>query len=89
MIWIETPTNPTMKMVDIAAVSKLLKSRPDIISVVDNTFMSSYFQVVSLSVFFGWIKSVNWFRMSSKQVSHFKIKYLNKKYRYRLSGGEV
>jgi cystathionine gamma-lyase len=44
LIWIETPTNPIMKMVDIAAVSELLKSRRDIISVVDNTFMSSYFQ---------------------------------------------
>lgn len=44
MIWIETPTNPTMKLVDIQAVSDLLKNYPNIISVVDNTFMSSYFQ---------------------------------------------
>ncbi|XP_035217835.1 cystathionine gamma-lyase-like [Stegodyphus dumicola] len=44
MIWIETPTNPTMKMVDIEEVCKLLKHYPGIISVVDNTFMSSYFQ---------------------------------------------
>ena len=44
MIWIETPTNPTMKLVDIQGVSDLLKSYPGIISVVDNTFMSSYFQ---------------------------------------------
>ncbi|XP_054711642.1 cystathionine gamma-lyase-like [Uloborus diversus] len=44
MVWIETPTNPTMKLVDIEGVSKLLKKYPSIISVVDNTFMSSYFQ---------------------------------------------
>ncbi|XP_042908655.1 cystathionine gamma-lyase [Parasteatoda tepidariorum] len=44
MIWIETPTNPTMKMVDIAGVAKLIENHPQIISVVDNTFMSSYFQ---------------------------------------------
>jgi len=44
MIWIETPTNPTMKLVDIQAISNLLKSYPGIISVVDNTFMSAYFQ---------------------------------------------
>lgn len=43
MIWIETPTNPTMKLVDIKGVSDLLKNS-GIISVVDNTFMSSYFQ---------------------------------------------
>lgn len=45
MVWIETPTNPTMKLVDIQGVSNLLKDYPNIISVVDNTFMSSYFQV--------------------------------------------
>ncbi|GFS99857.1 cystathionine gamma-lyase [Nephila pilipes] len=44
MIWIETPTNPTMKMVDIQGVAKMLEHYPEIISVVDNTFMSSYFQ---------------------------------------------
>lgn len=44
MIWLETPTNPTMKMVDIKAVTELVKKHQGIISVVDNTFMSSYFQ---------------------------------------------
>lgn len=44
MIWIETPTNPTMKLVDIQAAANLSKEYPGIISVVDNTFMSSYFQ---------------------------------------------
>ncbi|ESO92362.1 hypothetical protein LOTGIDRAFT_216813 [Lottia gigantea] len=45
LVWMETPTNPTMKIVDIAAISKVVKAKnPEIIVVVDNTFMSSYFQ---------------------------------------------
>jgi len=45
MVWIETPTNPTMKLVDIKAVADIVKSEKDKITlVVDNTFMSSYFQ---------------------------------------------
>jgi len=46
MVWIETPTNPTMKLVDIEAVSQLVHRKdPKIIVVVDNTYLSSYFQV--------------------------------------------
>ncbi|KAG5327642.1 CGL lyase, partial [Pseudoatta argentina] len=44
MIWLETPTNPLMKLIDIKAVAESLKSRPDIILVIDNTFLTSYFQ---------------------------------------------
>lgn len=44
MVWIESPTNPLMKLVDIEAVSKVVHEHPGIIVVVDNTFMSSYFQ---------------------------------------------
>lgn len=44
MVWLETPTNPMMKIVDIAAVSKIAHEQPGVIVVVDNTFMSSYFQ---------------------------------------------
>ncbi|KYN10717.1 PREDICTED: putative cystathionine gamma-lyase 2 [Trachymyrmex cornetzi] len=44
MIWLETPTNPLMKLIDIKAVAENLKSRPDIILVVDNTFLTCYFQ---------------------------------------------
>ncbi|KYQ47090.1 Cystathionine gamma-lyase [Trachymyrmex zeteki] len=44
MIWLETPTNPLMKLTDIKAVAESLKSRPDIILVVDNTFLTCYFQ---------------------------------------------
>ena len=45
MVWIETPTNPTMKIVDIAAVCKIAHAQPNIFVVVDNTFASPYFQV--------------------------------------------
>ncbi|KAG4098290.1 Cys/Met metabolism PLP-dependent enzyme-domain-containing protein [Neocallimastix lanati (nom. inval.)] len=45
LIWIESPTNPTMKIVDIKAIIKVAKEiNKDIIVVVDNTFMSPYFQ---------------------------------------------
>lgn len=43
LIWIETPTNPLLRIIDINAVTKLIKNR-DIISVVDNTFASPYLQ---------------------------------------------
>ncbi|KAK9885884.1 hypothetical protein WA026_013759 [Henosepilachna vigintioctopunctata] len=43
MIWIESPTNPTMKICDIEAISKLAKKH-DIILVVDNTFLTPYLQ---------------------------------------------
>jgi cystathionine beta-lyase/cystathionine gamma-synthase len=43
MVWIETPTNPTMKLIDIQEVSKAVKAvNPNIIVVVDNTFSSPY-----------------------------------------------
>jgi cystathionine gamma-lyase len=44
MIWLETPTNPTLKISDIAAISKISKIIKDIILVVDNTFATPYFQ---------------------------------------------
>jgi len=45
MIWLETPTNPMLKLTDIKAVAESLKSHPDIILVIENTFLTSYFQV--------------------------------------------
>jgi len=45
MVFLETPTNPMMKIVDIAAVAKVAHQQPGVMVVVDNTFMSSYFQV--------------------------------------------
>ena len=43
VIYLETPANPTMKMADIRAISDLTKGT-EIKVVVDNTFMSPYFQ---------------------------------------------
>ncbi len=43
MIWIETPTNPMMKIIDIEAYTSIAKKH-NIISVVDNTFASPYLQ---------------------------------------------
>jgi cystathionine beta-lyase len=43
MIWIETPTNPMMKIIDIALYTGLAKQH-GLISVVDNTFASPYLQ---------------------------------------------
>lgn len=43
MIWIETPTNPMLNLVDIKTCSDLAKTK-GIMTVVDNTFMSPYFQ---------------------------------------------
>jgi cystathionine gamma-lyase len=43
MVWLETPTNPLMRIVDIRAVSRVARRTRSII-VVDNTFMSPYFQ---------------------------------------------
>ncbi|MDA8792264.1 PLP-dependent aspartate aminotransferase family protein [Bacteriovoracaceae bacterium] len=43
LVWIETPTNPLLKLTDIKKLSKLCKKNK-VILVVDNTFMSSFFQ---------------------------------------------
>lgn len=43
LIWIETPTNPTMQIVDIAGVSRIAKEKK-ILLCVDNTFASPYLQ---------------------------------------------
>ncbi|KAF7995167.1 hypothetical protein HCN44_004639 [Aphidius gifuensis] len=45
MVWLETPTNPLLKLVDIKAVVQAVKAiRSDIIIVVDNSFLTCYFQ---------------------------------------------
>lgn len=43
LVWMESPTNPMLKVLDIPTIAALAK-RKGAISVVDNTFMSSYFQ---------------------------------------------
>ncbi|KAF7664263.1 hypothetical protein LDENG_00182200 [Lucifuga dentata] len=45
LVWIETPTNPMMKVADIKTCAELVHEyNKDIVVVVDNTFMSAYFQ---------------------------------------------
>jgi len=43
LIWVETPTNPLMRIVDIAAVVDIAKAQ-DVDVAVDNTFASPYLQ---------------------------------------------
>lgn len=43
LIWMESPTNPLIQLTDIAAVSAIAK-RKKILTVVDNTFASPFFQ---------------------------------------------
>lgn len=43
LIWLESPTNPLLKITDIKKVTTIAKKHK-VLSVVDNTFMSSYFQ---------------------------------------------
>merc|ERR1711962_219758 len=43
LVWIETPTNPTLKIVDIKAVSDLVHQQDGVHVLVDNTFLSAYF----------------------------------------------
>ncbi|TMD51386.1 MAG: cystathionine gamma-synthase [Chloroflexi bacterium] len=43
MIWLETPTNPLLRLIDIQAIAALAHSR-NLLVVVDNTFASPYFQ---------------------------------------------
>ena len=43
MLWLETPTNPLLKLADLSALAALARSKK-LISVVDNTFASPYFQ---------------------------------------------
>jgi cystathionine beta-lyase len=45
LIWLETPTNPLMKIADIQAISRLTKAKDkDILVAVDNTFATPYLQ---------------------------------------------
>jgi cystathionine beta-lyase/cystathionine gamma-synthase len=44
MMFVETPTNPLMTISDLAAIAELCHRRRDVQLVVDNTFMSPYFQ---------------------------------------------
>jgi len=43
MVWIESPTNPMLKLADIRAISKICRER-GVIAVIDNTFASPHLQ---------------------------------------------
>jgi cystathionine gamma-lyase len=43
LVWLETPTNPMLRLVDIEAIAKIAKKKKILVAV-DNTFMSPYFQ---------------------------------------------
>jgi len=43
MVYVETPTNPLMRLSDLAAISQICRHKK-VALVVDNTFMSPYFQ---------------------------------------------
>ena len=44
IVWIESPTNPTLKCTDIAEMAKICKAK-GILLAIDNTFMSPVLQV--------------------------------------------
>jgi len=44
MLWIETPTNPLLKYVDVEQACKIAH-KYGLIVVVDNTFLTPYYQV--------------------------------------------
>jgi cystathionine beta-lyase len=45
LVWLETPTNPLMKIADISAITKAVKAiKPSILVAVDNTFATPYLQ---------------------------------------------
>lgn len=53
LVWFETPTNPLLKITDIAEVVQIVREfNKDIVVVVDNTFMTPYFQVIKHSYYF-------------------------------------
>lgn len=43
MLWVETPTNPMLKLIDLGRAAEIAR-RHRLISVCDNTFMTPYFQ---------------------------------------------
>jgi len=44
LVWIETPTNPMLRIVDIETVAAVAHSRPDVLVAVDNTFATPALQ---------------------------------------------
>lgn len=44
LVWVETPTNPLMKLADIGAIAAITKQHPNLLFAVDNTFATPYLQ---------------------------------------------
>jgi cystathionine gamma-lyase len=42
-VWVESPTNPMLKIIDLAALAELCRTHR-LVSICDNTFMTPYFQ---------------------------------------------
>ena len=62
VVWIETPSNPLLKVIDIRKVARICREN-DLILVVDNTFASPYFQ--------------NPLKLGADVVLHSTTKYIN------------
>ncbi len=62
MIWLETPSNPLLKICDIASIAEIARKHK-LLLVVDNTFMSPYFQ--------------NPLKLGADIVLHSTTKYIN------------
>jgi cystathionine gamma-lyase len=62
VVWIETPSNPLLKVIDIGKVARICREN-DLILVVDNTFASPYFQ--------------NPLKLGADVVLHSTTKYIN------------
>jgi cystathionine gamma-lyase len=45
LVWLESPTNPLLKVMDIKKIAEIVHKK-DILLAVDNTFLTSYFQVI-------------------------------------------
>lgn len=63
LVWLETPTNPLLKLCDIAAISEIAHRKKNLIVAVDNTFMSPFLQ--------------NPLALGADIVMHSTTKYLN------------
>ncbi|XP_066181407.1 cystathionine gamma-lyase-like [Sylvia atricapilla] len=44
LVWLESPTNPTLKVIDIQACADVAHKKKDVLVAVDNSLMSPYFQ---------------------------------------------
>lgn len=44
IVWLETPTNPILTILDIRSIADVVHAKSEALMVVDNTFLTSYFQ---------------------------------------------